>query len=503
MRVNIGQWVTRHAALNGDKAALVCDGVSTTYRQLDERSDRLANGLLAGGLTPGDRVALLLLNGSPLVEAVVACAKSGLVAVPLNWRLSAHELTEIVDDCRPSALIYDGDLAAVGARLTQHRSWTVGPMVVSATHADSSYEAFMAASEATAAVNPAVSGDAPHVILYTSGTTGRAKGVILTHANTFWQSINGWALGAAPDTRALVILPLFHAGGLNGSVTPLLHIGATAYIPRRFEVGAVLKSLASDQINGMVAVPTIYQLLADHPEFATTDLSSVDAFISGGAPLARGLVERYEERGIELRQGYGLTETAPGATGMGPGDHLRKAGTVGKPCLYTEVRIVDDSGMPLSAGDVGEICIKGPNVTPGYWERPDATQRALRGGWFHSGDLGYLDADGFLTVVGRMKDMIISGGENIYPAEVENHLVTHPAVAEAAVVGIPDPRWGEVPVAFVVLHPQHQTTCEELRAYCAARIAKYKVPRAVHLRGELPRNALGKVVKPALSRDLS
>jgi fatty-acyl-CoA synthase len=292
-------------------------------------------------------------------------------------------------------------------------------------------------------------------------------------------------------------------GGLNGSVTPMIHVGATVLLPPRFDVGEVLATIEREKVSGMVAVPTVYQMMYDHPRFAATDLSSVAAFISGGAPLPESLIRKYHERGLEFRQGYGLTETSPGATGMGPGECLRKAGTAGRPCLYVDVAILDDEGNALPPGTAGEVCVRGPNVMAGYWNRPEETARAIRNGWLRSGDIGYLDEDNYLTLVDRKKDMIISGGENVYPAEVEKTLAGHPAIADVAVVGRPDPKWGEVPVAFVVLRPGASATPDDLIGYCGGRLARYKTPREYVLRPALPRNAAGKLIKAEIKRDLA
>jgi fatty-acyl-CoA synthase len=315
--------------------------------------------------------------------------------------------------------------------------------------------------------------------------------------------VNGWALGVSPETVALVLLPLFHVGGLNGSVTPMIHVGATVLLPPKFDVAETIATIGQERATGMVAVPAVYQMMVDHPSFATTDLSSVQAFISGGAPLSDELIRRYHERHLEFRQGYGLTETSPGVTGMGPGECLRKAGTAGRPCLYVDVEIVDEHDQPLPAGTAGEVRVRGPNVMAGYWNRPEETAKVLRGGWFYSGDIGYLDEDGYLVLVDRKKDMIISGGENVYPAEIEKIIELHPAVAEVAVVGKPDPKWGEVPVAFVAPKPGQTIVPDELIAFCAERIARYKMPKQVIVRDALPRNATGKIVKPALRKELA
>jgi len=503
MNVNVGSWVRRNARIYPGKIAVKSGRRAFTYAALAERVDRLANALRDLGLVKGDRVALLLLNGTEYVEAVFACSAAGLVAVPLNWRLGETELGFIARDCTPRVLISDPVFAAQAAALAGGCPAVAHCFVTGEDGGPDSYEALLARSRASDAIDPNVGGDDPHLIMYTAGTTGDPKGVVLTHANCFWQSVNGWALGVSPDTVALVVLPMFHVGGLNGSATPMIHIGATVLLPPRFDVGEILTLIPRERVSGMVAVPTVYQMMADHPAFATTDFSSIAAFISGGAPLPESLISTYHERGLEFRQGYGLTETSPGATGMGPGECLRKAGTAGRPCLYVDIAIMDDNDRVLAPGQSGEVCVRGPNVTPGYWNRPEETARALRGGWLHTGDIGYLDDDGFLTLIDRKKDMIISGGENVYPAEIERLLAGHPALADVAVIGRPDPKWGEVPVAFIVLRPGMTPSPEELVEYCAAHLARYKTPKEYYVRPSLPRNAAGKLIKAELKRILA
>lgn len=500
LNVNIGHWVRQNAKIYPSKVATKTGNRTFTYRQLADRMNRLANGLLAAGLKPGDRVALLLLNGVEYVEAVFACSAAGLIAVPMNWRLSAEELVFIANDCSPKALIHHTMFAGVAATITSGCEGIGTVLQVAHDGGKSDYESFIQAGGAFDAVNPNVGGDDPHLIMYTAGTTGSPKGVVLTHANCFWQSVNGWALGATPDTIALVILPMFHVGGLNGCVTPMIHIGATVILSPKFDPGDVLDTIEREGVHGMVAVPAIYQMLYDHPKFKTTNLSSIVAFISGGAPLGKELTRKYHEYGLEFRQGYGLTETSPGVTGMGPGECLKKSGTAGRTCLYVEVRIVDDAGNELPTGESGEVTVRGPNVMKGYWNRPEATAEAIRDGWFHTGDIGFLDEDGFLTLVDRKKDMIISGGENVYPAEVEKVLLEHAGVAEAAVIGKPDDKWGEVPVAFVVAVPGQSLAEDDLIAFCASRIAKYKTPKQIILRESLPHNAANKIVKKELKK---
>ncbi|MDX9721634.1 MAG: long-chain fatty acid--CoA ligase [Myxococcota bacterium] len=497
--INIGHWVRKNAQIYGDKAALKSGARSLSYRQLAERMNRLASSMRKMGLQKGDRVALYLLNGVDYVEAVFACSAMGLLAVPLNWRLGFPEMSFISKDCEPTLMLYHRCFSEKAKRLQDERP-EMTLLELAEDGGASSYETFLAQGENVDAVDPTVGGDDAHLIMYTAGTTGDPKGVVLTHANCFWQSVNGWSLGAGPDTVALCILPLFHVGGLNGSVTPMIHIGATCVLPPKFDVVDTLELVERERVTGMVAVPAVYQMLYDHPRFASTDLSTCRVFLSGGAPLSYDLIRKFHERGLEFRQGYGLTETSPGATGMGPGECLNKAGTAGRPVLYVDIRIVDDAGQELPTGESGEVIIRGPNVMKGYWKRPEETAKAIRDGWFYSGDIGFLDEDGYLTLVDRKKDMIISGGENVYPAEIEKLLAGMPAVADVAVVGKSDPKWGEVPVAFVVCREGMSLQADEVVRYCDEHLARYKVPRDVRLISALPRNAAGKLIKAEIKK---
>jgi len=501
MKVNIGYWSEKNGKLYRDKKALICGQRYVTYGQMDERVDRLANALAERGLRKGDRVAALLLNSIEYVELLFACAKKGYVLVPLNFRLAVPELAFILNDCTPRALFYDPFFKKPANELPD-RVHSLKFQVASSILGTGEYDDMISAAAQTPALDPDVGGDDDVLIMYTAGTTGRAKGVVLTHNNCFFQTINGWALGNSPAAVTLVVLPLFHVGGLNGSVTPMIHIGATTVLVPKFDPGEVLQIVEREGVHGIMAVPTVYQMLAEHPDFKTRDLSTLGLLISGGAPLPMALIETWHSRGFEMRQGYGLTEASPGVTGMGPGDCEQAPGSVGKPCLYTEVRIVDDNGRGLPAGETGEIIVRGPNVMKGYWGLPAETADAVKDGWLYTGDLGSLDDDNYLTIVGRKKEMIITGGENVYPAEVEQALTDHPLVAMAAVVGCKDDKWGEVPVAFVAPQPGARLDASELLEFIRPKLARYKLPRGIHLRNVLPISAAGKILKRVLQEEL-
>jgi fatty-acyl-CoA synthase len=478
---------------------MVDDHRRLTYAELQDRVSRLAGALAKRGVKKGDRVAGLLYNSIEVMELVFACARLGALFVPLNWRLGLEELEFILRDHAPSALVFEADFQASADALC--RKVDIGWWAVVRRGEDDEYENAIREASPVETHERDVGGDDDLFIIYTSGTTGLPKGVVLTHDNVFWQTINGWSLGVSPDIVCLVLLPLFHVGGLNSSVTPMLHAGAAVILQKKFDAGVVLATLEKEKVTGIVAVPAIYRFLADHPDFEKTDLGSLLVLISGGAPLPHHLIEFYHSRGFEFRQGYGLTEASPGVTGMGPGEFLAKAGSAGRLLLYTEVRIADEGGRELPRGEAGEILVRGPNVMKGYWQRPEETAEALAGGWLHTGDIGKLDDDGFITIVDRKKDMIISGGENVYPAEIEKILAGHAGVAMVTVLGKSDPRWGEVPVAVVVAKDP-DLKGEALSAFLEGKLGRYKIPKEYHFVKDLPLNAAGKVIKKQVRKDL-
>ena len=337
--------------------------------------------------------------------------------------------------------------------------------------------------------------------MYTSGTTGRPKGAMITHGMTLWNCINLSPLAyILPSSVLLTVLPLFHTGGLNCYTNPVLHAGGTVLIMRTFDPGQALKLIGdpASGINVFFGVPAIYQFMAQHPDFATTDFSRLVIGGVGGAPMPVPLLKTWEERGVALQQGYGMTETSPAVLALDREDAAGKAGSAGKPVLHTEVRIVRPDGTDADIGELGELWVRGPNITPGYWNRPDANITSFTDGWLHTGDATRMDADGFYYIVDRWKDMYISGGENVYPAEVENVLYQLPAVAEAAVIGTPDDTWGEVGLAIIALKPGQAASEIEILAHCRKNLARFKCPKTISFVSALPRNATGKVHKPTL-----
>ncbi|OFW24549.1 MAG: hypothetical protein A3G21_18530 [Acidobacteria bacterium RIFCSPLOWO2_12_FULL_66_21] len=495
-----------HADLLGERTRLtplslalvdVSTGVRMSYAQLNARAEACARVLVHTlGLRKGDRLGLLSHNSVEFLDFVFAAAKTGVILVPLNTRLTARELSGIVENSGLRTLVFDPELGSTIADLRERVSldaWVgLGQdyprLLEQAAHAPFTREP--------------CGGEDLFALLYTSGTTGTPKGVMIPHRMIVWNAYNtvmGWQLRA--DDVSSIFTPLYHAGGLAVFLMPLVAIGGTCVLHRHFDAAEVWRTIEQERCTVVLGVPTIWKLLSDAPEFATADLSHVRWFISGGAPLPDFIADTYRRRGIIFRQGYGLTEVGVNCFAMTDEDSTRKPGSIGKPLMMTAARLVDDEGRTVPAGEVGELWLGGPHVSLGYWNAPDATAAVLDAdGWFHTGDMARMDADGFFYIVGRRKDMFISGGVNVYPTEIEAELLQHPAVADVAVVGVPDERWGEVGIAFVVPRNQIGASHESLTAFLQDRIARYKLPRGVVQVDALPRTAYGKVAKGELLR---
>ncbi|MCW5730924.1 MAG: long-chain fatty acid--CoA ligase [Alphaproteobacteria bacterium] len=494
-------WISHHAARRPDhRAVLELDtGRNFTYAALDRRATRLAAWLQGIGIGRGDRVALFAQNGVEYFDLQFACGRIGAVMLPLNWRLALPELEFILGDAAPGLLIHSRHFRDSAEAL--HRLGTVARLLEIADDGTAgSYEQALEECRSAPFVERLTHEDVS-TIMYTSGTTGHPKGAIITHGMTFWNAVNlGIPAMITPATVQLVVLPLFHTGGLNCYANPVLHAGGTLLLMRAFEPGPALKHLSDPAlgITHFFAVPAPYQFMMQHSDFAKADLSRIAMAGVGGAPCALAILETWAAKGVPLVQGYGMTETSPAVTMLDAADAIRKVGSAGKPLLHTEVRIVDETGRDVGAGEIGELWTRGPNITPGYWNRPDATAQSFHDGWLRTGDAARLDGEGFIYIVDRWKDMYISGGENVYPAEVENVLYQLPQVAEAAVIGVPDARWGEVGKAVLVLKPGASLDAGEVVSHCLARLAKFKVPQTIAFTDALPRNATGKVLKREL-----
>jgi fatty-acyl-CoA synthase len=501
-----GDVLGERARLTPDKTALVVvgSGDRLTYRQLDERAVRCALAWRSLGLAQGERVAILAYNRVEYLEAFFAAPKTGHVLVPLGTRLTAHELAHIVRDAGVSALLYDGELAATARALRELvdvPTWIALDEPIDP--ADACYPELRDAADPAGFARTPCAPEDLYCLLYTSGTTGRPKGVMIPHRMVAWNgfaTVCGWQL--RDDDVSPVFTPLYHAGGLMAFLVPIFVIGGTVVLHRfqgAFDAGEVWRTLEAEGCTVVLGVPTIWKLLMEAPELATVDLSRVRWLISGGAPLPHHVAEAYQARGLVFKQGFGMTEVGVNCFAMSVDDSLRKLGSIGKPMMFTEVRLIDAEGRDVAPGVVGEMLFRGPHVCLGYWHQPEATAAALdEDGWFHSGDLARRDQDGFFYVAGRSKDVIISGGVNVYPAEIEAELLLHPGVADAAVVGVPDETWGEMSVAFVVPLPGAEVSAEQLTAHLGERLARFKVPKHYRWLGELPRTPYGKVVKGEL-----
>ncbi|MDJ0458503.1 o-succinylbenzoate--CoA ligase [Arthrobacter sp. NQ7] len=519
----VGSWLHRRRAKSGAKTALL-SGAGTaaaalSYGELAERADRLANALRDRGVAKGDRVAYLGENHPSFVETFFACGLLGAIFVPLNTRLAPPELQFQLQDSGARLLVHADALgalasAAVADTEVSHRldvaadAGTEPSAVTSPAAVEQSVtvEQYGEALQAAAAepIDVPVGHDDGAMILYTSGTTGKPKGALLTHGNITWNCINTIVdMDVNRNDVALMISPLFHVASLDMGLLPMLLKGATVVLEAKFDPARVLELIQEHRVTTLNGVPTTFQMLCEHPGWAAADLSSLDKLTCGGSAIPRRVLDAYEDRGIGFTSCYGMTETAPGAT-MLPVDRSRdKAGSAGLPHFFTDVRIADPLGGATAPGEVGEIQVSGPNVIKEYWNRPEATVASYADSrWFRSGDMGYRDPEGFLFVSDRLKDMIISGGENIYPAEVEAVIAEHPAVSSAAVIGVSDEKWGEVPQAIVTLREGESLTGDELRSFLDGRLARYKIPKSLVVIDEMPRTASGKIRKMELRKQV-
>ncbi|WP_225848652.1 long-chain fatty acid--CoA ligase [Streptomyces sp. HPF1205] len=483
----IGSWPARRARKTPHRTALVHDGHSLSYADLHERSTRLAHALRTAGVRRGDRVAYLGPNHPAYLETLFATGLLGAVFVPLNTRLAAPEIAYQLQDSGARALLHAPSYAAL-----------VPAAVPLTVETGPAYEELLAAA-ATEPIDENVTPDELCLIMYTSGTTGRPKGAMLTHANLIWNAVNVLVdHDLTADERALVSAPLFHTAGLNMLTLPVLLKGGTCVLVESFDPAATLALIANHRITFMFGVPTMFDLVARQPGWAQADLSSLRLLTCGGAPVPTALIRTYQQRGLTFLQGYGMTEAAPGTLFLDAEHSVSKAGSAGVPHFFSDVRVLGPDGLPAAVGEVGEVVVRGPHVGPGYWGLPEETAAAFRDGWFHSGDAARVDADGYITIADRIKDMYISGGENVYPAEVEHAILALPGVAECAVIGVPDARWGETGRAFVVPADDAALVPRELLAALNGRLAKYKIPTSVVLVERLPRTASGKLLKHLL-----
>lgn len=492
--LSLARWLPDRAALTPDRVAIEFGDREVTYAALAASATEWTDAFAGAGLRPGDRIATLARNCPEQVAAFFACAMSGLVLVPLNWRLTARELAYQLGDAEPAMLLTDPGLRELGTEARDLAALGAGTAEIASLTSPLEPRAV---GDSPPVV---VTGDDPLLILYTSGTTGRPKGAVLTHANCFWTNLSLDRTGEVNGSDVVLqVLPQCHVGGWN--VQPLLAWwkGATVVLEQSFDAARVLALIEGKKITTMMGVPTNYLMLAEQPGFAAADLSSLRQVMVGGAPMPRPVLETWLARGVTVLQGYGLTEAAPNVLCV-PAEYAReKTGSAGRPYLHVRVALRDLGGANVVEGaGTGELLVAGPNVFGGYWRNQQATKAALDGGWLATGDIAERDADGFYWIRGRSKDMYISGGENVYPAEVEEVLIGHESVAEAAVVGVPDQRWGETGLAFVVLRPGRHASAADLTGHCRSRLARYKIPAHFRLVTQLPKLTSGKLDKVRL-----
>ncbi len=487
-------WLARNAQYTPDATALVWQptGTAYTYAELNALGNRLARALASAyGLDAGDRIAVLAENTAEHVLLFVAAQKAGFVLVPLNFRLAQPELQYLVDDADPAILFVAEDYADSAKALSvDAHLLPLGDVhaLIDTVPADAT------PLEANLGL------DDPLMILYTSGTTGRPKGAIISHGMVFWNAVNTeLRLDLTSQDRSFNAAPFYHTGGWNVLLTPFLHHGATTFLFDGFGPEAVLRLCDDEALTILWGVPTMLKMMAEHSAFDDVTLETVRYAVVGGEAMPEPLIRTWQEKGVPIRQGFGMTEVGVNCFSLPERDALHKIGSIGFPNFYIDTRVVDEDGAEVEVDEPGELLMRGPVVTPGYWCDPEATADAIDDdGWFHTGDIVRVDDEGYFYVVGRKKEMFISGGENVYPAEVEAAIHRHDAVAEAAVIGVEDDQWGEVGAAFVALHEGHTLTDDELIAHCRSQLAKYKVPKHVRVLDELPKGHSGKIQKTAL-----
>ncbi|MFD1735241.1 class I adenylate-forming enzyme family protein [Bacillus salitolerans] len=484
-------WIEKRAQLTPFKSAII-DGDTQkrwSYREINQRAHSLACFFMEQGIKKGDRVALLSPNDISYFDFIFACLKIGAIFVPLNWRLSVHELNQIIEDCTPKLLGYH-------SRFNDLMNEELASIQVD--HQD--YEAIFINQELAYAIN--VDETHPWTIIYTGGTTGKSKGVVLTHANIQWNALNtivSWNLSA--DDVTLTYLPMFHTGGLNALTIPILVMGGTVLFSRDFDAENAIHLIEKESCTILLMVPTMYHLISQTTAFEKATFQSVKTFLSGGAPCPLTIYEAFSKKGIAFKEGYGLTEAGPNNFYIDPNEAKKRNGSIGKPMMFNKVKILKTDGSSANVNEVGELLLDGNHVFDHYWNNKEATRQTIIDGWLHTGDLAKFDEEGYFYIVGRKKEMIITGGENVYPLEVEQCIQNHPAVFEVAVVGLAHPKWGEAVTAFISVLPGQSLTLEEIQQFCLSKLGKYKVPKYFNIMRELPKTHVGKIDKKYLQTE--
>ena len=507
----IGDYLGRRELYSPEKLAIVDTGKEPewrlTYRQMNERANRFANWLQStAGIGRGDRVAILARDGVEHLDCFFACGKLGAIHTALNWRLHWRELASIIQDTRPQVLIYSNDFRETIASLEKglrntphaigHSLHIAGDGIPGSLH----FETTLQSGLPTPVACKSLDKEETAALIFTGGTTGLPKAAMVSHRMIAWNTLNTVIHDVAHDDIYLNVFPMFHTGGLFVYTLPQVIFGGTTILLPQFDPAQVLRLIEREKVTIFGGVPTMYQMMAQAPNWEEAELSTLRFCTSGGAPLPVPLVEKYvSEKGVRFKQGFGMTEFGPGIFALAPEDAISKAGSIGRPNFFVATRIVDDDNRPLGPNEVGELVLKGPSYCSGYFNNPKASDDAVDDeGWFHTGDLAKYDDDWYFYIVERKKDMFISGGENVYPAEIEAVLYRHPAVHMCAVIGMPDPRWGNVGQACVVLKPGAIATQEELIAFLRDNLARYKAPKQIEFMDQLPISSAGKILKREL-----
>ncbi|HYK73724.1 MAG TPA: long-chain fatty acid--CoA ligase [Pseudoneobacillus sp.] len=487
-------WLDNRARITPNTQAVIDAETNRTwnYIQLNDRAISFANWLLGQGVNKGDRIALLAPNHISYFDLLFACKKIGAIFVPLNSRLSINEINDILGDCAPILVgvhVKFQDVFSQIGENTDFRKFFVG---------NSHYEV-IATQYSSPMKEVEVNEDTPLLMIYTGGTTGKPKGVVLTNRSVLWNGMNtvlSWNLSS--DDITLTYIPMFHTGGLNALTIPILLTGGTVVIADQFETTKAIDYLKKYRCTIVLFVPTMYHMITQSKEFQQSDFPNMKTFLSGGAPCPLEIYEAFWEKGLLFKEGYGLTEAGPNNFYIDPKEANEKKGSVGKPMLFNRIKLMKENNQEAEINEVGEIWIQGNHCFSMYWKNQEATQNTFSAGWLCTGDLARKDEDGYFYIVGRKKDMIITGGENVYPLEVEQWLLTHSMVDEVAVVGIPDEKWGEMVTAFMVLKDKMSISKEELITYCSHKLGKYKIPKQFYFLEQLPKTHVGKIDKKAL-----
>ncbi len=506
--INVGDWIGRWARIQPDKTALISEGQPYTYRRLHHRINQVANYFLSTGFEKGDRVAILLRNSRQYLEVFFAVSKIGGILVPLNWRLATPELEFIIRDSGATWIVFEDHFAEAATRLC-HKITVKHAVICSAGESAHTaapvlswaedYEGVLVMRETHRPEATWVAGDEdPHILMYTSGTTGLPKGAILSHKKTFYNALNaGFYYDLNGDDISIVARPLFHSGGLIVDMAPVIYRGGTIILQKRFTPREILETVDRYKVTVLELPATVYNFILREWQAGLYDLSSLKCCFTGGERVPQSLLKSFADRGILISQIYGLTEAST-LFWLPLADAFRKLGSVGKPVFHGEIRIVDEQANLVNPGEIGEIIVRGPIVMNGYWNQPKLTEEVIRNGWLYTGDLALFDDEGFVYIIDRKKDMFISGGENIYPAEVEKALLTHPGIIDAAVVAVHDKKWGEVGKAFIVLAPDTILSPETIASYLRGHLAGYKIPAEFVFLDSLPKTASGKTQKRLL-----